>query len=109
MIGDFPHGGAASPHHIASSGVTARIWRRARPGQLWCAAGHDRAVEFPSLSEALAEQQYADGLAAFRRGDNAACRRLSEAALATAAAVGSERRKALGHIGLSRADFRDGD
>jgi tetratricopeptide (TPR) repeat protein len=66
-------------------------------------------VEFPNVSQALAERQYADGLAAFRRGDNAACRRLSAAALATAAAVGSERGQALGHIGLSRADFRDGD
>ena len=71
--------------------------------------GHDRAVEFPNVSEALAEQQYADGLAAFRRGDNAACRRLSAAALTTAAVAGSERGKALGHLGLSRADFRDGD
>jgi tetratricopeptide (TPR) repeat protein len=61
------------------------------------------------VSEALAEQQYADGLAAFRRGDNAKWRRLSEAALATAAAAGSERGQAQGYIGLSRADFRDGD
>jgi tetratricopeptide (TPR) repeat protein len=67
------------------------------------------AVEFLSLSEALAERQYADGLAAFRRGDNAECRRLSEAALATSAAAGSERGQALGHLGLSRADLRDGD
>ena len=66
-------------------------------------------VESESLSQALAEQQYADGMAAFRRGDNAGCRRLSAAALATAAKAGSDRGIALGHIGLSRADFRDGD
>jgi tetratricopeptide (TPR) repeat protein len=76
----------------------------ARPGN----AGIIGAVESHSPSEALVGQQYADGLAAFRRGDNAECRRLSEAAIATAAA-GSERGQALGHIGLSRADFRDGD
>jgi len=29
--------------------------------------GHDRALEFPSPSEALAEPQYAEGLAASRR------------------------------------------
>lgn len=60
-------------------------------------------------TEATAEQQYADGLAAFRAGDNVECRRLSEMAIATAAAVGSERGQALGYIGLSRADFRDGN
>ncbi len=60
-------------------------------------------------SETLAQQQYADGLAAFRRGDNSECRRLSAAALDTAQRAGSERGQALGHIGLSRADFRDAD
>jgi len=55
-----------------------------------------------------AEQSYADALAAFRRGDNAACRRISEDALAAAAGAGSERGQALGHLNLARADFRDG-
>jgi len=63
----------------------------------------------PGASAALAEQQYADGLAAFRRGDNAQCRRLSAAAIETGEAAGSGRAQALGHIGLSRADFRDAD
>lgn len=72
------------------------------------AQGMMRAME-AEPSQELAEQQYADGLAAFRRGDNSECRRLNEAALATAQQAGSERGMALGCIGLSRADFRDGD
>jgi len=58
-------------------------------------------------SAELARRQYDDGLAAFRRGDNDECRRLSELAIGTAAAVGADREQALGHIGLSRAAFRD--
>src|SRR5436309_11943352 len=55
-----------------------------------------------------AEKLYDDGLVASRRGDNEECRRLSKLAISTAAAAGSEREQALGHIGLARADFRDG-
>jgi tetratricopeptide (TPR) repeat protein len=58
-------------------------------------------------SAELAARLYDEGVVAFRRGDNDECRRLSEAAIRTASAVWSEREQALGHIGLSRADFRD--
>jgi tetratricopeptide (TPR) repeat protein len=58
--------------------------------------------------EVRAEQRYREALAAFRRGDNAACRRISEEALAEAAEAGSRRGLALSHLNLSRADFRDG-
>lgn len=55
-----------------------------------------------------AEQRYAEALDAFRRGDNAACRQISEDMLAQAAAAGDARAQALSHLNLSRADFRDG-
>jgi len=55
-----------------------------------------------------AEQRYRDALAAFRRGDNAACRQISEEMLSESAASQSARGQALSHLNLSRADFRDG-
>jgi tetratricopeptide (TPR) repeat protein len=60
-------------------------------------------------ADLLAEKRYEEALAAFRRGDNDECRRISEAALEDAIAAGSERGQALSHLNLSRADFRDRD
>jgi tetratricopeptide (TPR) repeat protein len=67
----------------------------------------------PGMSNATpvderAEQRYREALAAFRRGDNAACRQISSSGLAEAAEAGDERGQALSHLNLSRADFRDG-
>lgn len=62
-----------------------------------------------AASSELAAVRYAAGLVAFRAGDNARCRELSASALAVATAVGSPAEQARAHIGLSRADFRDGD
>jgi tetratricopeptide (TPR) repeat protein len=56
-----------------------------------------------------AEGHYQEGLAAFRRGDNDECRRLSQLALGEASADGDRRVQALAHVGLSRAAFRDGE
>lgn len=61
-----------------------------------------------SPSAELAQRLYSEGLAAFRRGENAECRRLSAAAVAAGSASAAPREQALGHVGLSRADFRDG-
>jgi tetratricopeptide (TPR) repeat protein len=55
-----------------------------------------------------AEERYREALAAFRRGDNAECRRMSEEMLSEASVAGSARAQALSHLNLSRADFRDG-
>jgi tetratricopeptide (TPR) repeat protein len=60
-------------------------------------------------TEAQARQLYDDGVAAFRRGDNDECRRLSEEAIRVAAEAGSDHEQARGHIGMCRAEFRDRD
>lgn len=56
-----------------------------------------------------AQQMYEEGVLAFRRGDNEECRRLSQLAVDIAAKAGTAREQALGHIGLSRAAFRELD
>lgn len=56
-----------------------------------------------------AQDLYDEGVAAFRRGDNEACRRLSHDAIDVATKTGSRRHVALGHIGMSRACFRERD
>lgn len=59
-------------------------------------------------SEALAAVRYGAGLAAFRAGENDRCRELTQSALTVASIVGSLDEQARAHVGLSRADFRDG-
>lgn len=61
------------------------------------------------VDETAAEDRYREGLVAFRRGDNAESRRLNGALLAAAVSSGNRRGQALGHLGLSRVCFRDGD
>src|ERR1051326_3806227 len=58
-------------------------------------------------ADLLAEKQYEEALAAFRRGDNEESRTISEAALEASEAAGSDRGQALSLLNLSRADFRD--
>lgn len=55
------------------------------------------------------ERLYREGLLAFRRGDTVESRRLNEALLTAAVSSGDLRGQALGHLGLSRVCFRDGD
>lgn len=80
------HGGREGAELI---GEAATLTREARP------------------SKALATLRYAAGLIAFRSGDNARCRELSQSALEVAITVSSDEEQARAHVGLSRADFRD--
>jgi tetratricopeptide (TPR) repeat protein len=72
-----------------------------------CVVGHDPGMDEPTAD--AARRLYDEGVAAFRRGDNDECRRLSEAAIRTAVAAGSDVEQARGHIGMCRAEFRDRD
>lgn len=69
----------------------------------------DRGAGGDAVHESQAEEHYREGVAAFRRGDNEACRSLSQRALDEAEAAGSQRVMALAYVGLSRAAFRDGN
>lgn len=91
--------------------AAADLWpywsRRAPDGPDWLRRAYVATLEAPP-SEALAELRYGAGLAAFRAGDNDTCIEMSEAALRTADAVGSDRERARARIGLCRAAFRRG-
>lgn len=95
--------------HLAS--LLWPYWtRRATDGADWLersAAKVERVRLQPS--EELALLLYGAGLAAFRRGDNARCRDLSQRSLDVAVEARSARGQALAHVGLSRAAFRDHD
>lgn len=100
--------GAAIAH------LAALLWpywtRRATDGADWLersVAGVERVLTQPSGELALL--LYGAGLAAFRRGDNARCRDLSQRSLDAAVEARSARAEALAHVGLSRAAFRDHD
>ena len=90
----------------------AALWpywcRRAGDGPAWLERVRNSA-EGAQASEALAELQYGVGLMAFRRGDTTESRRANEDALRVADASGSERGRALAHIGLFRVSFREAD
>ena len=100
--------GAAIAH------LAALLWpywtRRATDGADWL----ERSVAcvervLTQASGELASLLYGAGLAAFRRGDNARCRDLSQRSLDAAIEARSARAEALAHVGLSRVAFRDRD
>lgn len=62
----------------------------------------------PTAAGGETEQLNEQAMAAFRRGDNIGCRRLSEEALRAATDAGNERGQALSHLNLARAALRDG-
>jgi tetratricopeptide (TPR) repeat protein len=87
-----------------------RLWIMSRDlegGRVFLAEVLDHRDAEPSRARALA--LYGDGLLAFWQGDKEAVRARSEAALQAALAVGDPEALALAHIGLSRAEFDDGD
>ncbi len=102
-------GDGAAIAHLAS--LLWPYWiRRATDGAAWLersVAGVERVLAQPS--EEVALLLYGAGLAAFRRGDNARCRDLSQRSLDAAVEARSARAQALAHVGLSRAAFRDHD
>lgn len=81
-------------------------WTAAQP--VGRRVAHNERMTETNPGDLRAEQRYSEALAAFRRGDNAACRQISEEALTEAVAAGSARGQALSHLNLSRAAFRDG-
>ena len=84
--------------------------RRATDGSDWLersVAAVERSSTPPS--EELGLLLYGAGLAAFRRGDNARCRALNQRSLDTGDEAHSALAQARGHVGLSRAAFRDHD
>lgn len=110
----YVHAALAGDEGATVAQLGARLWpywtRRAADGAEWL----DRAVATvertaPPASEDLAGLLYGAGLAAFRRGDNARSRTLSQRSLDVATGAQKPVAQARAHIGLSRAAFRDHD
>lgn len=96
-------GGVCCPLVAVVGGVTRAGFNG--PGRrAWDAA---TLLGVTSRETGTADEAYAAGLAAFRRGDNVRCRQISEELLASAAREGDDRGQALAHLNLARADFRD--
>lgn len=112
------HAFVATALEAADGGAVAHLgallwpyWtRRAPDGSDWLersVAAIERSSAPPS--EDLGLLLYGAGLAAFRRGDNARCRVLSQRSLDIGAEAHSALAQARAHVGLSRAAFRDHD
>ena len=104
---------AGSGEHEAAAELASNVWR------LWFVSGDvvggrrllAAAIDVPGVapSRARALALYADGLLAFRAGEQSESRERNEEALAAARAVGDREAEALAFVGLSRVAFRDGD
>ena len=104
---------AAEGKAESSAELAANVWR------LWLVAGDVaggrrllrsalKAGE-GTLSHARALALYADGLLAFRAGEQTESQERNEEALETARAIGDHEAEALALVGLSRVALRDGD